>query len=100
MLDLRIYRAAFIPVVLAVLIAGFSLAERPRPIGTTLAPDAFDGQRAYAGLTELDRRFSRRAPGSPATTRWPTASCASCGRRASRRGSSRSTRRRSTASAR
>ncbi len=65
MLDLRLYRAAFVPAVLAVLVAAFSLGERPRPIGTTLAPDAFDGQRAFAALTELDRRFARRAPGSP-----------------------------------
>ena len=65
MLDLRIYRIAFVPVLLAVLVAGFSLAERPRGIGTTLAPDAFDGQRAHADLLALDRRFSRRAPGSP-----------------------------------
>ena len=65
MLDLRIYRAAFVPVLVAVLLAGFSLGERPRPIRTTLAPDAFDGRRAYANLLELDRTFARRAPGSP-----------------------------------
>lgn len=65
MLDARIYRAAFVPAVVALLVAAFSLAERPRPIGTTLAPDAFDGQRAYATLVELSRAFARRAPGSP-----------------------------------
>jgi hypothetical protein len=65
MLDVRLYRAAFVPVVVAVLIAAFSLGERPRPIRTTLAPDAFDGQRAYAGLLELARTYPRRAPGSP-----------------------------------
>jgi len=65
MLDVRLYRAAFAPVLVAVLVAAFSLSERPRPIGTTLAPDAFDGQRAYASLLELGRTFPRRAPGSP-----------------------------------
>jgi hypothetical protein len=34
-LDARIYRAAFLPLLLAVLVAAFSLADRPRPIGTT-----------------------------------------------------------------
>ena len=43
MLDTRLYRAAFVPLVLALLVAAFALGERPRPIGTTLAPDAFDG---------------------------------------------------------
>ena len=65
MLDTRVYRAAFVPVVLAVIVAAFALAERPRPIGTTLAPDAFDGRRAFASLTELARTFPRTRPGSP-----------------------------------
>ena len=65
MLDTRVYRAAFIPFVFAVLVAAFGLAERPRAIGTTLAPDAFDGRRAFATLTELARTFPRTRPGSP-----------------------------------
>jgi phosphotriesterase-related protein len=44
-LDLRIYRAAFVPVLFAVLVVAFSLQDRPRPLETTLAPDAFDGAR-------------------------------------------------------
>lgn len=64
MLDTRLYRAAFVPVLLAVLVAAFALSERPRPIGTTLAPDAFDGRKAYATLTELARTFPRTRPGS------------------------------------
>ena len=64
MLDSRVYRAAFIPVVLAIVVAAFALAERPRPIGTTLAPDAFDGRRAFATLSELSRTFPRSRPGS------------------------------------
>ena len=65
MLDSRVYRAAFVPVVLAILVAAFALGERPRPIGTTLAPDAFDGRRAFATLTELARTYPRTRPGSP-----------------------------------
>ncbi|HWT94579.1 MAG TPA: hypothetical protein VN238_16405, partial [Solirubrobacteraceae bacterium] len=64
MLDTRLYRAAFVPVLLAVLVAAFALSERPRPIGTTLAPDAFDGAKAYTTLTELSRTFPRTRPGS------------------------------------
>jgi hypothetical protein len=65
MLDGRIYRAAFAPLLLALLVAAFALAERPRPIGTTLAADAFDGRRAFATLEQLRRTFPNRRPGSP-----------------------------------
>jgi hypothetical protein len=65
MLDHRLYRAAFAPLVLAVIVAAFALSDRPRPIGTTLAPDAFDGARAAATLGELARTFPNRRPGSP-----------------------------------
>jgi hypothetical protein len=65
MLDSRVYRAAFVPVVIAVVVAAFALGERPRPIGTTLAPDAFLGDRASATLTEFARTYPRTRPGSP-----------------------------------
>jgi hypothetical protein len=65
MLDGTLYRMAFVPVLFSVLIAAFALAERPRAIGTTLAPDAFDGRRAFSTLTELRRTFPNRRPGSP-----------------------------------
>lgn len=54
MLDLRLYRAAFVPVVLALVVVAFSLTDRPRAIVTTLAPDAFDGTRAFRALTGDD----------------------------------------------
>lgn len=63
-LDLRLYRAAFVPAVLALLIAAFSLDDRPRPIATTLAPNAFDPQRAMRTLDELAERHPSRRPGS------------------------------------
>ncbi len=66
MLDPRIYRAAFVPVILAILVAAFSLQDRPRPIGTTLAPDAFQGDRAALLLEDLAIKFPRRLPGDAA----------------------------------
>jgi hypothetical protein len=64
MLDPRLYRVAFVPVLLALLVAAFSLQDRPRPIGTTLTPEAFDGIRADQDLDTLARAFPSRRPGS------------------------------------
>jgi len=64
MFDGRIYRAAFVPLLFVLVIAGFSLVARPGPLGSTLAPDAFNGARAYAGLQTLVRCFPDRRPGS------------------------------------
>src|SRR6185312_11908917 len=64
MFDGRIYRAAFVPLLLVLVIAGFSLVGRSAPFGSTLAPDAFDGARAYASLQALAKRFPDRRPGS------------------------------------
>ena len=50
MLDPRIYRAALIPILFALIVGAFSLSDRPRPIGTTLEPDAFSASRAQADL--------------------------------------------------
>src|SRR4051794_19730257 len=63
MLDLRVYRAAFAPLLLALVVAAFSLVDRPRPLTTSLAPDAFDGPRAFATLQRLADRFPERRPG-------------------------------------
>ncbi|HEX7299410.1 MAG TPA: M28 family peptidase [Solirubrobacteraceae bacterium] len=63
MLDPRIYRAALGPILLALIIGAFSLSDRPRPIGTTLAPDAFSYQRAMADLDALAATFPARRPG-------------------------------------
>jgi hypothetical protein len=69
MLEPRLYRVAFVPVLLALLVAAFSLQDRPRPIGTTQAPEAFDEIRADDTLTDLARRFPVRRPGDAADTR-------------------------------
>lgn len=64
MFDARIYRAAFVPLLFVLVIVGFSLAGRPAALSSTLAPDAFDGARAFAGLQALSKRFPDRSPGS------------------------------------
>src|ERR1700736_4361132 len=65
MLNGRLYRAAFVPFVFALAIAAFSLVARPRPLTSTLAPDAFDGARAFADLSSLAKEFPDRRPGGP-----------------------------------
>jgi hypothetical protein len=63
MLNGRLYRAAFMPFVLAVAVAAFALGSQPTPMTTTLAPDAFEGARAYGELRVLAARFPVRRPG-------------------------------------
>jgi hypothetical protein len=65
MLNWRLYRVAFAPFVLALALAAFSLGPRPLPLTSTLAPDAFEGQRAFAELHSLAASFPDRRPGSP-----------------------------------
>ncbi len=76
MLDVRVYRAAFLPALVALFIAAFSLADRPAPATTPLAADAFDGERAFGGraplrnsLNELGRAFPDRRVGTAGDTR-------------------------------
>jgi hypothetical protein len=64
MLDPRIYRAALVPVLLALIVVAFSLEDRPGPLRTTLAADAFDGPRAARLLERLVREHPDRRPGS------------------------------------
>jgi hypothetical protein len=65
-LDVRVYRAAFAPALIALFIAAFSLADRPAAVTTPFAPAGFDGGRAYTALGELGKEFPRRPPGSDA----------------------------------
>jgi hypothetical protein len=64
----RLYRAALAPLLLAVAIAAFSLSGQAGTYTSTLAPDAFNGQAAYAELQSLAARFPRRRPGSEGDT--------------------------------
>jgi hypothetical protein len=70
-LDVRVYRAAFLPALVALFVAAFSLADRPTPAVSPLAADQFNGQRAFGGerplrnsLLELAESFPNRATGT------------------------------------
>ena len=70
MLDLRVYRAAFLPALLALFVVAFSLEGRPQPLRTRAIADAFDPNRAYGApnvrdsLLALGKTFPDRRPGS------------------------------------
>lgn len=63
MLDARIYRAALVPVLLAIIVCSFSLRDQPAAMSTTLAPDAFSGARATREASALATAFPVRRPG-------------------------------------
>lgn len=64
MLDPRIYRAAFLPILFALVLVGFSLRDQPHGLGSVLAPDAFDGAAAMRQLDALAAAAPLRRPGS------------------------------------
>jgi hypothetical protein len=64
MLDARIYRTALVPLLLVVIVCGFSLRDRPPPLRTTLAPDAFSAQRTLADVDGFAAAYPGRRPGS------------------------------------
>lgn len=64
MLDPRIYRAGLLPILFALVLAGFSLRESPRALDTPLASDAFDGTAAIRQLDALATAAPLRRPGS------------------------------------
>jgi hypothetical protein len=65
MIEPRVYRAAFVPAVLALVLTMFSLQSRPRPLPQGLAADVlFDGRLAAASAASIaedepDRRVGR-----------------------------------------
>jgi hypothetical protein len=61
----RLYRAAFVPALLAAVLAMFSLGSRPRPLAQGLAADVlFDGQLAQQSATRIAAENPDRRPGS------------------------------------
>ena len=64
MVDPRIYRASFLPALLALIVAMFSLEPRPGPQASDLAPDAFSGVDALADARAFAERFPERRAGS------------------------------------
>jgi hypothetical protein len=64
----RIYRAGFIPAVLAVVLVMFSLENRPKPVPQGLAADVlFDGDVAFREMREIVERSPDRRPGRVAS---------------------------------
>jgi hypothetical protein len=64
MLNPRIYRAALLPVFVAVVLVAFSFRSEPSPLGTDLAPVAFNSESAFGTLTQLAEHYPNRTPGS------------------------------------
>jgi hypothetical protein len=66
LIEPRIYRAAFVPALLAVVLVMFSLESRPRPLPQGLAADVlFDGEQAAAEAREIAADQPDRTAGSP-----------------------------------
>src|SRR3954453_23486104 len=71
-LDARVYRTAFLPVLFALFVAAFALEDRPDPARSAVAADAFDKDRAFGSadgadplsLNGLARAFPDRSAGS------------------------------------
>ena len=63
-MDLRIYRAAFVAALLAVLVVMFSLQARPAPLSAPIAPDAFAGEVARGDTARILNLYPDRRPGS------------------------------------
>ncbi len=62
----RLYRAAFIPALLALIVVAFSLQNRPPVLPRDSAADIlFDEQVAAASAARIARTFGDRRPGSP-----------------------------------
>jgi hypothetical protein len=70
-LDARVYRAAFLPALIALFVVAFSLEGRPAPARTRAVADAFDPSRAFGtpavrdSLLQLGEAFPQRRPGGP-----------------------------------
>ncbi len=64
MFEPRVYRAAFVPALLAVVLTMFSLQSRPRPLAQGLAADVlFDGRVAAAEASRIATAAPDRRPG-------------------------------------
>lgn len=65
MIEPRLYRAAFLPALLALIVAAFSLESRPAPLPQTLAADVlFQGKTSAARATRIASAFPDRRPGT------------------------------------
>ncbi len=65
MIEPRIYRAAFVPALLAVVLVMFSLESRPRPLPQGLAADVlFDGEQAASAARQMVSEHPDRRAGT------------------------------------
>ena len=65
MIELRLYRAAFLPALLALIVAMFSLQDRPPGIPQALAADVlFQGKTAAATIGQIVAQTPDRRPGT------------------------------------
>jgi hypothetical protein len=64
MVDFRIYRAAFLPTVLALIALAFSLEGQPDPLEPELSPAGFEPQRTERTAREIAELAPSRPPGS------------------------------------
>ena len=81
MIELSVYRAAFVPALLAAVLAMFSLQDRPRALPQGLAADVlFDGRAAAARAEAIAEANPDRAAGQPRQPRHGSASGRSAGR--------------------
>jgi hypothetical protein len=70
MIEPRVYRAAFVPALLALVLTMFSLQSRPRPLPQGLAADVlFDGRVAAIESARIAEREPDRRPGRPGNLR-------------------------------
>ena len=66
MIEPRIYRAAFVPALLAVVLTMFSFQSRPPPLEQGLAADVlFDGNQASQLAARIAAESPDRRPGTP-----------------------------------
>lgn len=64
LLEPRLYRAAFAPALLALIVLAFSLQDKASPLATELAPPSFNTQRAVTTADQLVRNNGARESGS------------------------------------
>jgi hypothetical protein len=67
--DLRLYRIAFLPTVAAVVALLFSLQSAPGPLHPLVAPTGFDRGAAVGYAQQIATQAPDRAPGSPGDAR-------------------------------
>jgi hypothetical protein len=66
LIEPRIYRAAFVPALLAIVLVMFSLESRPRPLPQGLAADVlFEGDQAAAEARRIAAEHPDRGAGTP-----------------------------------